>query len=46
MPLKKGRSRKTVSQNIRELRESGYSAKQAQAIAMTTAKGGRKRRKR
>jgi len=46
MPLKKGTSKKTISANIRELRESGYSAKQAQAIAMTTAKGGRKRRKR
>ena len=45
MPLKKGASKKTISQNIRELRESGYSAKQAQAIAMTTARGGRKRRK-
>tara|TARA_R110002020_G_scaffold47166_2_gene134339 strand:- start:2013 stop:2153 length:141 start_codon:yes stop_codon:yes gene_type:complete len=45
MPLKKGKSRKTVSQNIRELRESGYSAKQAQAIAMNTAKSERKRRK-
>jgi len=45
MPLKKGSSKKTISANIRELRESGYSPKQAQAIAMTTARGGRKRRK-
>jgi len=43
MPLKKGRSKKTVSQNIRELRESGYSAKQAQAIALTTAKKRKKK---
>lgn len=33
MPLKNGRSQKTISQNVAELRRSGYPAKQAEAIA-------------
>lgn len=37
MPLKKGRSDKVVSQNIRELRKSGRPQDQAVAIAMREA---------
>lgn len=35
MPLKKGKSKKVVSENISELRHSGYPQKQAIAIAMS-----------
>lgn len=37
MPLKGGSSKKVVSENIRELRHSGYPEKQAVAIAMDKA---------
>jgi hypothetical protein len=36
-PLKKGTSKKTVSENIRELRHAGYPPKQSIAIAMSEA---------
>ena len=42
MPLKKGKSKKTISSNISELRHSGYKQRQAVAIAMHQA--GRKRK--
>jgi len=37
MPLLKGKSEKTISKNIKELRESGRPEKQAVAIAMHEA---------
>ena len=45
MPLKKGSSKKVISENIRELRHAGHPEKQAIAIAMHQA-GKSKRTKR
>jgi hypothetical protein len=47
MPPKKGKSKKTVSANIRELVKSGRSTRQVAAIALDSAKrsGGKTRTK-
>jgi hypothetical protein len=38
MPLKKGSSKATVSQNIGEMRRSGYPEKQAVAASLNSAR--------
>lgn len=47
MPLKKGKSKKVIAQNIREMKASGYPQKQAVAASLRSAgvpkKGKRKR---
>jgi hypothetical protein len=45
MPLKKGKSKRTISTNISELRKAGYPEKQATAIAIDTAQNKRKRKR-
>jgi len=44
MPLKLGKSKKTISYNIRELIHSGRPQKQAEAIAMNKAGKSKKKR--
>lgn len=43
MPLKRGKSKKTLGENIRKLRKEGYKQEQAIAIAMNKAKKKKKR---
>jgi hypothetical protein len=45
MPLKKGKSKKVISENIRELRHSGRPEKQSIAIAFSEARRGKKKAK-
>ena len=45
MPLKQGKSKKVVSENISELVRSGHPQDQAVAIAMDKARKGKKRPK-
>lgn len=45
MPLKKGKSRKTIKRNIREMVAAGHPVKQAVAAALHAAKYKRKRKR-
>lgn len=38
MPLKKGKSRKTIGTNIKEMEEAGHSRKQSIAAALNQAR--------
>jgi len=46
MPLKKGRSKKVISRNIREMVRAGHPRKQAVAASLRTAGVPKKRGKR
>jgi hypothetical protein len=45
MPLKPGKSRKVISENIREMVASGHPQKQAVAAALSNARRGKRRKK-
>lgn len=44
MPLKSGKSKKVVSENVAELRKAGYPPKQAAAIAYDKAGKAKKKK--
>jgi len=44
-PLKKGKSKATISQNIKTEMAAGRPQRQAVAIALSTARGGKPRRR-
>jgi len=46
MPLKKGKSRKTVSANIRKMMREGYPQRQAVAASLSTARKGKRKSRR
>ena len=45
MPLRKGKSRKVISQNIKEMIDAGYPRKQAVAAALNNAGLSRKKKR-
>jgi len=45
MPLKPGKSRKVISENIREMIASGHPQKQAVAAALSNARRGKRKKK-
>lgn len=45
MPLRRGKSKETVSHNIREMIKAGHPKKQAVAAALSTAREGRAKKR-